>query len=395
MRWPWIRRSRIERALPQGAQLLGLSGGSPFTASGETVTSERALRVSALWGCVNLLAGTISSLPIHCYRGDDEVPTPRLLQEPSANTMAHDFLYAVMQSLLLRGNCYGLITARSGAGMLPSQVELVSPDRVGVTLDAETQRVIYRIGGVEFSPEDVWHVKAFTSPGAILGMSPVAYAAETIGVGLAAQAYGAEFFASPVPVGTLNVEDNPASPWDEDSQEAVANVWRRWRDQGRKRGTVPILRGVKFEPVAIAPEESQFIESQRFTVAQIARIYNVQPELIGSDAGNSMTYSNVEARALDFLRYSLTPWLVRLDAALGALLPSTLSVKLNADSLLRATTAERYAAHKVGLEAGFLTIDEVRELEDLPPLPRSPAASVVAPSGNGGAKSPPVMESVT
>jgi len=379
MRWPWVRRSREERALPQGAQLLGLSGGSPYTASGETVTGNKALRLSAVWACVRLLSDTISSLPIHTYRGDEQVPTPKLLDEPAAGVPTHDFLYAVMQSLLLRGNAFGLITARSGAGLLPSQVELVHPDNVSVTLAPDTNAVVYRIGGIEFDPADVWHVRAYAMPGTVLGLSPVSYAAESIGLGLAAQQYGAEYFsAGGVPVGTLDVESDQ---WDDTANDSLTEVWRNWRRDGRRRGRVPILRGVKFNPVSINPEESQFLETQKFNVSQIARVYGVPPEMIGAEAGNSLTYANVEQRSIDFVRYCLNPWLVRLDHALGRLLPSTLSVKLNADAILRADTKSRYEAHQIALQAGFMTVDEVRELEDLPPLPASPAP--VSTPGNG------------
>lgn len=388
----WFKRRREERALPQGAQLLGLSGGSPYTRSGELVTGDGALRLSAVWACVRLLADTISSLPVHTYRGDEQVDTPALLREPSAGVPVHDFLDAVMRSLLLRGNAYGLITARSGPGLLPSQVELVSPDRVGVTLHPETQRVQYRIGGQEIDPADVWHVRAYSSPGAHLGLSPVAFAAETIGVNLAAQSFGAEYFrGGPVPIGTLNVDVQ--SGWDKNADEAIAEVWRNWMREGRRRGTVPVLKGVRYEPVDINPEESMFIESQRFGVQQIARVFGVPVEMVSGESGGSLTYANVEQRAIDFVRYSLTPWLVRLDYALAALLPSTLSVKLNADSLLRADTKSRYEAHEIALRAGFMTVDEVRELEDLPPMPKT--STPVPATGNGAPAGPVEMGAMT
>ena len=124
MRWPWTRE---ERALPPGAQLLGLAGGSPRTASGEVVTSDKALRLSAVWACVRLLSETISSLPVHCYSGDTEVPTPAILEEPAAGYPMHDFLAAVMTSLLLRGNCFGLITARAARDSCPRNLSWSIP----------------------------------------------------------------------------------------------------------------------------------------------------------------------------------------------------------------------------------------------------------------------------
>jgi HK97 family phage portal protein len=369
-----FRRSREERALPPGALALGGAAWPSWTAAGEYVDGDKALRLSAVWACVRVLSDTISSLPIDVYRDDEHIDTPPVLQEPAAGYPAHDWIAAVMQSLLLRGNAYGLITARNASNLLPTQVELVHPDRVSLSLDPEDGSVSYRISGQEFDRTDVWHVRAFCQPGAVLGMSPIAHHAETVGVGLAAQRFGAEFFPADVPVGIL--KPAPGGPtWDPgttdgkgSTREQLAGSWKQYR---QRRPGVIVMEGVEFEKVGVDPDDSQFLESQKFTVQQVARVYGVPPEMIASEAGGSLTYANVEQRSLDFLTYSLNPWIVRIEHALGRLLPRNQSVKLNADALLRTTTRERFDAYKVAVETGFLTIDEIRELEDLPPLGRS------------------------
>jgi HK97 family phage portal protein len=126
--------------------------------------------------------------------------------------------------------------------------------------------------------------------------------------------------------------------------------------------------GAKYKPITIAPEESQFLETTKANVAAVARIYGVPPEMIAGEVGNSLTYANVEQRSLDFLTYGVTPWLVRLERAISALLPRGQFVKFNAGALLRTTTKARYEAHEIGIRAGFLTVNEARALEDLPPL---------------------------
>jgi HK97 family phage portal protein len=370
----WFRRSE-ERALPPGALALGGAAWPSWTAAGEYVDGDKALRLSAVWACVRVLSDTISSLPIDCYRGDAHIDTPPVLQEPAAGYPAHDWIAAVMQSLLLRGNAYGLITARNAANLLPTQIELVHPDRVALSLDPEDGSVSYRISGQEFDRSDVWHVRAFCQPGVVLGMSPIAHHAETVGVGLAAQRFGAEFFGGGgVPVGILKPEPG-GPPWDPgdaeghgSTREQLANSWKGYR--ARRPGVI-VMEGVAYEKVSIDPDESQFIESQKLSVQQVARVYGVPPEMIASEAGGSLTYANVEQRSLDFLTYSLNPWIVRIEHALGRLLPRNQTVKLNADALLRTTTRERFDAYKVAVETGFLTIDEIRQLEDLPPLGRS------------------------
>src|SRR5829696_9227679 len=270
-----------------------------------------------------------------------------------------------MVSLLLRGNAYGLVTARSGAGLLPAQVELVHPDKVGVQVN-EDGTVTWRVLGKEMPREDIFHVRAYTMPGQILGLSPVEYARQSVGLGLAAEEFGARFFGDgATPSGMLT------SPL-ELTEEGAKLLDARWKAaHGQKRKTAVLVGDLKWQPISIRPDESQFVETMQFNVNQIARVFGVPASMVGGSDDSSLTYATVESRALDYLRYSLNPWLVRLEHALGRLLPSTMNVKFNADGLLRSTTKERYEAHEIALRAGFLTKNEVRELEDRPPLPES------------------------
>jgi phage portal protein BeeE len=161
-RWVWSRvRNREALTLEQ----LLADQGTP-TAAGEAVTTDSAMRLSTVWGCVRLLSDSVSTLPLDVYRrgeGEPLATTPPLLAQPSADFELADWLYAVMASLLLRGNAYGLVTARAGAGMLPAQVDLVHPDRMACTI--EDGRRVYRLAGEEQDPADVWHVRAYVFPG--------------------------------------------------------------------------------------------------------------------------------------------------------------------------------------------------------------------------------------
>jgi HK97 family phage portal protein len=341
------------------------------TASGEPVTIESALRLSTVWGCVRLLADSVSTLPLHVYRGDDRdpIPTPRLLQRPSADfPELADWLWAVMASLLLRGNAWGLITDRRGAGLLPSQVDLVHPDRVAITTNGDGLRVI-RINGVEQNPADVFHIKAYPWPGQVEGLSPIRYAAESMGLGLGAERYGARFFAgADMPIGFLET--------DQDVDKETADKLRaRWRQLGRgnpldgKRDIGVLGNGARFRPLAIAPEESQFIQTQKFNVSTICRFYGVPPEMMAGETAGHEAYTSPEMRGTDFLTFTLRPWLYRIERAVSGLLPSTQAAKFNAGGFVRATLLDRYTAHKLGIEAGWLLRSEVRELEDRPPIP--------------------------
>jgi HK97 family phage portal protein len=353
--WPWTRH---DRALFQIGDIPTSS-----TYAAVPVNPSTAMQHSAVWACVNLIAGAISTLPLAAYRDGDREPLPALppiLRAPSAGWSLPDFLYAALQSLLVRGNTYGLIVDRAGAGLLPSQVELLAPERVGVQVD---DRIIWRIDGAEVDPASIWHVKAFTAPGQVLGLSPIQHAKQSIGLGIAAERYASRFFGdNATPSGLLTTDQHI-------NDGRAAELKERWNARHQGRREVAVLgSGARFQAVSLTAEESQFLETTRANVATIARYFNVQPELIGGESGGSLTYANVEQRALDFLTFGLRPWLVRLEVALSALLSSTTTVKFNAAALVRTDLLTRYQAHESAIRAGWKLRSEVRELEDLPPI---------------------------
>ncbi|HEV8165522.1 MAG TPA: phage portal protein, partial [Actinomycetota bacterium] len=222
------------------------------TAAGEPVTVESALRLSTVWGCVRLLADSVSTLPLHVYRGDerDPLPMPPLLQRPSADfPELTDWLWAVMASLLLRGNAWGVITARAGAGLLPAQVDLAHPDHVTVN-QSQGQPPEFRVGGEVIDRADLWHVKAFTFPGSLLGLSPIAYARESIGLGIAAEKFGARWFGEgAVPSGVIESDQK----FGQERAEQLQAMWMS-RHAGHRRPAV--LSQAAYKPISVAPEES-------------------------------------------------------------------------------------------------------------------------------------------
>jgi HK97 family phage portal protein len=337
------------------------------TAAGEAVTADRAMRLSTIFGCTRLLSDSVATLPLHAFRGDDRLPElPPLLRRPSADFRElHEWLWAIMQSLCLRGNAYGIITARSGAGLLPAQVDLVSPDAMAVTREPDgdgTVRTVYRLAGVEQDPADVWHVRAFPQAGSPLGLSPIGAAREAIGLGLAAEKYGGKFFGdSAVPSGYLHSDQHVGTKDAED-------IRARWdaRYQGRRRTAV--LGGFKFVPVTINPDEAQFVQTQKFNVSTICRFYGIPPEMLGGETAGHEAYSSPEMRSTDYLRFTLAPWTSKLEKAISRLLPRATTVKFNPGGFLRPTLKERYEAHESGIRAGWLRRSEVRALEDLPPI---------------------------
>jgi HK97 family phage portal protein len=332
--WPWTRHDRD----------LFQIGDIPIasTYAAVAVNPTTAMQHSAVWGCVDLIASTISTLPLVAYRRGELEPLPDLppvLRQPSATMDLLDFTYATLQSLLVRGNAYGLIVDRAGAGLLPSQVELLDPNRVQVAANGPVE---YRVDGQLVDPASIWHVTAFCTAGSVVGLSPIAHARQAVGLGMAAERYAAKFFGeSAIPSGVLASDQDI-------KQDRAEQLKARWKQSHAGNRDIAVLgSGARFQAVTIPPEQAQFLETTRANVATIARYFNVAPELIGGESGGSLTYSNVEQRALDFLQFCLRPWLVRTEVALSVLLSSTTTVKFNAAALVRTD----------------------RELEDLPPIP--------------------------
>jgi HK97 family phage portal protein len=356
--WPWTRTH--ERALWQVGDAY-----VPPTAAGEPVTADRALRLSTVFGCVRLLSDSVSTLPVDVFRrGErDPLPTPPLLARPSADfPELSDWLWAVMASLLLRGNAWGVITDRAGPGLLPAQVDLVDPDAVSVSNG--DGRWVIRIGGQEVDRPDLFHVRAYPWAGKLEGLSPVGYAREAIGLGIAAEKYGAKFFGGEaIPSGVFTVPGRM-------SRSDALDIKAMWNaSHAGRRGTAVLTEGAKFEAISIAPDEAQFIETQRFNVATICRLYGVPPEMMGGETAGHEAYTSPEMRSTDLLTWTLRPWLHRVERAVSGLLPRTQAAKFNAGGMVRATLLDRYQAHKLAVEGGWLTVNEVRELEDRPPLP--------------------------
>lgn len=362
MAWPWRREKRQQMTLEQ--LLRENTGAGNFADADLSPTPDTALRLSSVWACVRLLADTISTLPINTYRNDEEISSPPLLASPAAGWSFSEWTYSLMVSLLLRGNAYGFVTARSGPRLTPAQVELVNPDLMTVTVSPDGS-VVYRYRGRVVDVGDLWHVKAFRYPGSPVGLSPIAYAAETIGLGLSTQRYGKAFFTDgATPSGVLSADESILS---EDNIELLRAKLKM--KVGRREPLIISGGTMTWTPLSVKPEESQFLETQQYNVSAIARVFGVPGEMVGAKSTDSLTYATIEGRGLDFLRYSVNPWLVRLEEAISRLLPRGQSVKFNPNALLRATSKERYEAHQIGLAAGFLTVNEVRALEDLPPLP--------------------------
>jgi len=209
-------------------------------------------------------------------------------------------------------------------------------------------------------------------------LSPIAYARESIGLGLGSERWAATFYRdNATPSGVLTSDQRIGR----EQAEALQARWEA-RHKGKRRIAV-LGDGARFQPISIAPADAAFIEAQKLNAAAICRLYGIPAGMMaGVEPAGHEDYSSPEQRASDMLVWTLRPWLYRIERAVSGLLPSTQRAKFNAGGLVRATLLDRYTAHKLGIEAGWLLRSEVRELEDRPPIPgidnRSPPKGGIA-----------------
>jgi len=346
--------------------LLGIS-----TRAGVTVTRETALGVPAALRAVTLLSGAVASLPLKVYRRTPEGREPaenseiyRLLHKaPNPMQTPFTFKELVMNHLLLNGNFYAYIDrTRAGLSLWP-----IDPQRVVVEQDQETGVITYKVhtakGVQELQPWSVLHVLGITLDG-IRGISPVTLTRESLGGAIAELRHGQSFFKNSANLS--GVLQHPGHL----GKEAAENLRDSWREKYTgpdNVGRVAILEeGMTFQATSLSNKDSQWLESRQVTVLDISRIFGVPPALLGHL--EKASYSSQEAQNLEFLTHSLRPWLTRIEQAFerSLITDENLYCEFTTGDLLRTDQKSRYEAYRVGLSAGFLSVNEVRRLENLP-----------------------------
>lgn len=365
---------------------------TPSTASGERVTPTSALTLSTVYACVRLLADAVSELPAQATRGKGAEATPAerpptWLDEPSPLWRRIDVWNQLMTSLLLHGNAY-VFTLRDATGAV---LELwpVNPDDVSVTVTdrGPVKQVAYMVAGVPMSFVDLLHVRGMLLPGRVCGVSPVEAAAETIGLGLGAQKYGARFFGGGAVPGGIVEAPGAISP---DGIKLLRQSWRELHSgAGNAHKLAVLTEGASYKPISLPPEQAQFLATRQFQVADIARVYGVAPHLVGDASGSTSWGSGLAEQSTNTVTYSLRPWVTRLEQGLTWLARSErptvagarkLHVRLDVDHLTRGTFEQQVRAIRLGVEGGLFNLDEGRAMLGRPPLPdgagrihRSPA----------------------
>jgi HK97 family phage portal protein len=367
--------------------------GPPSYASVDVTAGETALQSVAVRAAVDLICSLTSELPVHAYRGSGpdrkQLPTPSYLLDPAGDGHGlQDWSYQVIQSWLLRGNMFGEVLDRNPQYGFPTQISLLHPDDVTGFIDSDGT-VRWRVGGrlVE-NPSNFLHRRANAVPGRVLGLSAISAHAAQIGLSLTTTQFGLQWFQDGAhPGGILSNEEVELN----ETQSRTAKDRFMAALRGVREPAV-LGKGWKYHAVQVAPEESQFLETQGWSAAECARIFGPGvAEVLGygsSGSGSgSLTYANRVDRSADLLQFSLNKWLRRLERLLSEMLPGPQYARIDRDALLEMTTLDRYRAYEIALTNGFRVIDEVREDEDMRPVPWG-ATPFALPKPQGDAAAP-------
>lgn len=380
-----------------------LFSGFPFffgqSASGQFVNEKSALQCMAVYACVRILAESVASLPLHLYQyknsgGKEKVTNHELYfllhDAPNAEMTSFTFRETLMAHLLLWGNAYAQIV-RNNFGRVIGLYPLM-PNRMVVERDDDGQ--IYYLytptSGensqlkksiqVRFKSNEVLHIHGLGFDG-LIGFSPIAMARNAIGMTLAVEEFGAKFFANGArPSGILKVPTVLKYP------EKLRESWQSVYGGTENTGKVAVLEeGVTYESISIPPDDAQFIQTKKFQINEIARLYRIPPHMIGDLEKSS--FSNIEQQSLEYVKYTLTPWLVRWEQTLNKtlFLPSERGkffAKFNVEGLLRGDYQSRMQGYSIGRQNGWLSANDIRELEDLNPISAAEGGDLYLINGN-------------
>jgi HK97 family phage portal protein len=352
--------------------------------SGVSVTDSSALGLTAFYACVRLLADSIASLPWDAYRKSDGdavrrqvSPTPSLLRAPSDGMTPFDWKHMMVVSLVMRGNFYGLVTERDGLEY-PTSITPLHPDQVRIDRDPKTYARRTWVGNqILTNPKDLFHVRAFSLPGSDTGLSPIAMARHSLGLGLAAQEYGSKWFRDGASPSSVLEAANDLTP-----EQALA-LQQSWISSHGGRRRPAVLSGVTWKPITITPEESQFLQTRQHQGLEIAQMMGVPPHMIGIMEKSTSWGTGIEQQSIGFVTYTLRPWLTRIEAAMSDILPRGQFLKFSVDALLRGDIKSRYEAYRTAIEGGWQNPDEVRALEDQAPIPGGAGAKFRQPLNFG------------
>ena len=370
-------------------------GGS---SSGKVVTERTAMQMTAVYACVRILSEAIAGLPLNLYRYNAEGGKEKafdhplyllLHDEPNSEMSSFVFRETLMTHLLLWGNAYAQII-RNGKGEIVALYPLM-PNKMTVNRDDNGQLYYIYQKSMEEAPKtkdfyvrretsDVLHIPGLGFDG-LVGYSPIAMAKNAIGLAIATEEYGSKFFANgAAPSGVLEHPGTIKDP------SKIRDSWMSQFGGSANSGKIAVLEeGLKYTPISISPEQAQFLETRKFQINEIARIFRVPPHMVG-DLDKS-SFSNIEQQSLEFVKYMLDPWVVRWEQSIQRTLltPSekkSYFVKFNVEGLLRGDYQSRMNGYATARQNGWMSANDIRELENLDRIPPEEGGDLYLVNGN-------------
>lgn len=368
------------------------------TTAGKAVTERSAMQMTAVYACVRILSEAIAGLPLHLYRYKDgggkekavDHPLYLLLHdEPNPEMSSFVFRETLMTHLLLWGNAYAQII-RNGKGEVIALYPLM-PNKMTVDRDADGH-LYYKYmkstdeaptmpnSTVILPPSDVLHIPGLGFDG-LVGYSPIAMAKNSIGMAIACEEYGARFFSNgAAPGGVLEHPGTVKEP------QKIRDSWNKSFMGAQNSHRIAVLEeGMKYTPIGISPNEAQFLETRKFQINEIARIFRVPPHMVGDLEKSS--FSNIEQQSLEFVKYTLDPWVSRWEQSMvrSLLLPDEKKecfVKFNVDGLLRGDYQSRMNGYATARQNGWMSANDIRELENLDRIPKEDGGDLYLVNGN-------------
>lgn len=370
-------------------------GGS---AAGKVVTERSAMQMTAVYACVRILSEAVAGLPLHFYRYKEDGSKEKAIgtnlyhllhDEPNPEMSSFVFRETLMTHLLLWGNAYAQII-RNGKGEIIALYPLM-PNKMQVDRD-ENGKLYYSYSRSEnepntmtgttviLEPRDVLHIPGLGFDG-LVGYSPIAMAKNAIGLAIATEEFGSKFFANgAAPSGVL---EHPGTI--KDPQKLRENWNSQFGGSGNSGKVAVLEEGMKYQPISISPEQAQFLETRKFQINEIARIFRVPPHMLADLEKSS--FSNIEQQSLEFVKYTLDPWVVRWEQSLSRSLltpeeKKQCFFKFNLEGLLRGDYQSRMNGYAIARQNGWMSANDIRELENLDSIPAEQGGDLYLINGN-------------
>ena len=334
------------------------------TTSPRSVSSGDALGLGSVFRAVQVISTAMQQMPLEVYRAGEKLdPAPAWIRQPDMDSTRPAFMEQTSVSLALSGNAYWKID-RDGQGRV-TNLSVLNPLDMVIDYTPSGKVTGYQSAGIRYTPDRIQHLSYIRVPGTPYGLGPIQAAQLDLRGALDTRNYAAGWFRdSGVPGGVL-------SSTQQLGPEQAAEYKSRWLTNMADDSRLAVLgAGLEYKPLLLTPEQAQWLASQNFSITQVARMFGIPASLLlASLEGSTQTYQNIAQAWTELARFTLANYQIEIEQAFSALLPRGTEARLNVEGLLRADTSTRYASYESAIRSGWMTVNEVRTLEDLTALP--------------------------